>query len=160
MTPSPDHHEKLERALHQTLRTLPPRRAPRTLESRVLAELERRAALPWWRQSYAKWPLPARALFLLASVGLIKVTIMLVVWVMVGLDSAAYSEAISTRFAWVDTSLALGRSLMESCQLVFHRIPTYWLYASVGFVATMYFTLFGLGAAAYRTLYASQENQS
>ena len=45
MTPSSHHDpEKLERAIHETLRALPPRRAPRTLEARVLAELERRAA--------------------------------------------------------------------------------------------------------------------
>lgn len=160
MQPSPDHHERLERALHQTLRTLPPRRAPRTLESRVLAELERRAALPWWRQSYAQWPLPARALFLLASVGFIKLTIMLVVWIMVGLDSAAFTEAFSTQFAWAETIRSTGRSLIDSFLLVFHRIPTLWLYGAAAFAATMYFTLFGLGAAAYRALYATQEDQS
>ena len=47
MQPSPENHqEKLERAIHQTLRALPPRRAPRSLEDRVFAELARRAALP------------------------------------------------------------------------------------------------------------------
>lgn len=53
MHPAPDPEEKLERLIHRTLRDLAPRRAPRTLEARVFAELERRAALPWWRQSYA-----------------------------------------------------------------------------------------------------------
>jgi hypothetical protein len=160
MTPSPDHHEKLERALHQTLRALPPRRAPRTLESRVFAELERRAALPWWRQSYAQWPLAARAFFLLSSAGLIKVAIMAVVWVMVGLDSVAFTEAFATKFALVDTVLSLLGDLVDSCAVLFHRIPSVWLYGAAAFMATMYFTLFGLGAAAYRAFFASQENQS
>lgn len=155
--PPPDHnHEKLERAIHQTLRALPPRRAPRTLEARVFAELERLAALPWWRKSFAHWPLAARAVFLLASVGLVKVTIMAVVWVMVGLDSASFTEAFSTQFAWAQTGLALVRSVTDFGSFVFHSIPPLWLYGTAAFVAAMYVTLFGLGAAAYRTLYASR----
>src|SRR5476649_1202935 len=71
MTPSPDSHEKLEQLIHRTLREQPARRAPRSLEQRVLAELERRAALPWWRRSFAHWPLPARAGFLVICAALI-----------------------------------------------------------------------------------------
>ncbi len=159
MPPTPENHEKLERALHQTLRALPPRRAPRTLELRVLAELERRAALPWWRKSYAHWPLAARALFLLASAGLVKVTIMIAVWVMVGLDSAAFGEAFSTPVALWEATSSVASSLSDYGLMVFHRIPTMWLYGVAAFMATMYFTLFGLGAAAYRTLYAGRETQ-
>lgn len=54
---------RLERLLDRTLRGLPVRRAPATLESRVLAELARRAALPWWRRSFVHWPQAARAVF-------------------------------------------------------------------------------------------------
>ncbi|MBI3885017.1 MAG: hypothetical protein HY302_04730, partial [Opitutae bacterium] len=43
--------EELEQIVHQNLRALPPRRAPRTLGARVLAELERRRALAWWHRS-------------------------------------------------------------------------------------------------------------
>jgi hypothetical protein len=37
------------------------------LEARVYCEIERRAALPWWRLSFAHWPLFARAAFLVMS---------------------------------------------------------------------------------------------
>jgi hypothetical protein len=153
--PAPDHHENLERSVHQTLRALPPRRAPRTLEQRVLAELERRAALPWWRQSFAHWPLAARAVFLLLSAGLVKLTLMAVVWVMSDLDTAATREAVSTQFSWVQSTLAVWNSMTDFGAVVIHRIPPVWLYGTAAFVAAMYLTLFGLGAAAYRTLYAS-----
>ena len=36
---------------------------------------------------------------------------------------------------------------------LFNRIPSLWLYGGLAFVGLMYVTLFGLGAAAYRTLY-------
>jgi hypothetical protein len=48
--------EQLEKLIHSNLRALPDRRAPRSLESRVHAAIETRAALPWWKQSFAQWP--------------------------------------------------------------------------------------------------------
>lgn len=157
MKPSSENQsEKLERAIHQTLRALPPRRAPRSLEARVFAELARRAALPWWRQSFAHWPLAARAVFLLASVALVKLTLMAAVWVMSGFDSASFGSAVSAQFAWAQTGLSLGRGVADFFAILFRSIPPLWLYGTAAFVAMMYAALFGLGAAAYRTLYASR----
>ena len=64
--------EALERLLDRALHELPSRRAPPTLESRVIRELDRRAALPWWRRSFAHWPLLARAGFLVIGAALIR----------------------------------------------------------------------------------------
>lgn len=157
MTPSPKKSsEHLERAIHQTLRALPARRAPRTLELRVLAELERLAALPWWKKSFAHWPLAARAVFLLISVALVKLAIMAAVWVMTGFDSAAYADALSAQFTWVQTGLSVTRSIWDVASNLFSLIPPLWLYGTAAVVAALYAALFGLGAAAYRTLYASR----
>ena len=43
---------EIEARLGQALRALPERRAPATLESRVLDTLARRAPLPWWRRDF------------------------------------------------------------------------------------------------------------
>src|ERR1700738_3597831 len=76
MTPNESHEasesQTLERLLDRALRELPLRRAPLTLESRVFGELQRRAALPWWRRSFAHWPLLARAAFLVICGVLIR----------------------------------------------------------------------------------------
>ena len=157
MNPLPENHdEKLERAIHQTLRALPARRAPRTLEARVFAELARRAALPWWRQSFAHWPLAARAVFLLASVALVKLVLMASVWVMAGFDATVFTAAFSTPAAWVETTISLARGVAGFCSIIFRSIPPFWLYGAAAFVAVLYAALFGLGAAAYRTLYVSR----
>jgi hypothetical protein len=55
-----DQDERLEQLLGRTVRDLPLRRAPLELELRVLGELERRQASPWWRLSFAHWPFLAR----------------------------------------------------------------------------------------------------
>lgn len=157
MTPSPDQNEKLERAIHQTLRALPPRRAPRSLESRVFAELERRAALPWWRQSFLHWPLAVRAVFLLASAGLVKITIMAVIWAVGGVEAAStVPDVVTNSYGWAQTALSAGRSVADFASLMFNSIPTLWLYGVAAFAVAMYAALFGLGAAAYRTLYADR----
>ena len=45
--------DNLEQLIDRTLRELPLRRAPRTLETRVLAAIAARQALPWWKRSGA-----------------------------------------------------------------------------------------------------------
>ena len=85
--------EDLEKFIHQTLRALPARRAPHSLESRVRAAIAARAALPWWRQSFARWPLAARVAFFIGSAGVAKVALMAAVWVLAGFDGAQFTNA-------------------------------------------------------------------
>lgn len=59
-----------EQLVDRALRQLPLRTAPPTLESRVHRALQRRAALPWWRQSFVHWPTVARAAFVLVCIAL------------------------------------------------------------------------------------------
>lgn len=149
---TPDENPNLERLIHRTLRELPPRPAPRSLEQRVLAEIARRAALPWWRKSFAHWPVPARALLLVACAGTAKLALMAGVWVMAGFDPAQYREAFATQFGWMQTALAVGHALFGWVDVVARNLPPLWLYGGLAFAAAMYAALFGLGAAAYKAI--------
>lgn len=153
MTPSPHDEEKLAQAIHRTLRDLPPRPAPRSLELRVLAELARRAALPWWRHSFSHWPAAARATFCVASAGVIKLVLMATVWVMAGFDPAQFQAAFAPQFTWMENGFAVVQAIAGFVEIVLRNIPTLWLYGGLAFVAILYVALFGLGAAAYRVLY-------
>lgn len=152
MIPSPDKHEKLEHLIQQTLQELPTRRAPRSLEERVLAEIDRRALLPWWRKSFAHWPVAARACFLLASLGVVKIALWGAVWVMAGFDNAQFREAFAPEVTWMESGLAVVNAIAGFFDIMLRNIPSIWLYGGLAFVAAMYFALFGLGAAAYRTI--------
>ncbi len=68
--------QKLEQVLNRALHGLPLRRAPSSLEARVINELERRAAAPWWRANFTKWPVAARVAFVLTCAGLSAATIL------------------------------------------------------------------------------------
>ena len=61
---TPESEKNLEQLISRTLRDLPPRRAPRSLESRVLAALEHQAVIPWYHKSWSYWPAAIRASFL------------------------------------------------------------------------------------------------
>ncbi len=56
----PDYENRLEAEIDRVLKELPELSAPASLQGRVLAAIERRAALPWYRQSWQMWPLSLR----------------------------------------------------------------------------------------------------
>jgi hypothetical protein len=141
-------HDPLERLLDRTLRELPPRRAPSTLESRVFAELERRASLPWWRRSFAHWPRMARAGFLLICAGSAGLAV----------AGAAAAAADVRSLYWareIGSLMASGGNLVA---LLAGIAPPLWFYEGIAVCAVLYAALFGLGAALYRTLYLQAVN--
>ena len=146
-----DPNDPLERLLDRTLRELPLRRAPPTLEARVCSELERRAARPWWRRSFAHWPPPARAAFLA------------ICSVLTGLAFLGGTAAVSAVRAlhesgalfpsWAHQAAMLMASAGNLVTLLAHAVPPGWLYEIIAACAVLYAVLFGLGAVVYRTLY-------
>ena len=147
---SADHErqDELERQLTRTLRDQPLRRAPDSLERRVLAQLEAGAAVTPWRRGFAHWPMAARVAFLAASVGFVKVALSIAVWLSTPLDSRVASFDLPSQIAWVQTLFAAIGSVART-------VPSLWVHAGIAIFAIMYLALFGVGASAYRTLRAA-----
>lgn len=152
---TPEEQQKLERLIHRTLRELPTRSAPPSLESRVQAELARRAALPWWRKSFLSWPLPARAVFVVACGALVKLVLMATGWASAGVSTAQVKSTFASELQWAKTGTNLFNSATDLTATLLGSIPPLWLYGGIATIVALYVALFGLGAAAYRTLYAS-----
>jgi predicted anti-sigma-YlaC factor YlaD len=148
--------DTLEGLVDRALHDLPVRRAPATLESRVLAELERRAALPWWRRSFAHWPLPARTGFLVICIALIGFAFVGGATAMDGLRSLSDSGALS--LSWAREAAVLMASAGNLIALLTRAVPPSLLYGGLAVCAALYAALFGLGAAVYRTLYLQPKN--
>jgi hypothetical protein len=142
--------QKLEQIIHQTLRGLPERRAPDSLESRVLAAVAARGNRAWWRQSFVHWPLAARSAFALAAVAVVAAL-------------AVLGTRGSLPLPHVDGALALladlrfaAAALTEAGAAVVRGIPTLWWYSALLFLGVLYAALFGIGVTAYRTLVANR----
>lgn len=146
--------EELEKMIHQTLRSLPDRRAPRSLEARVMAAIAAREALPWWRQSYRAWPMAARLAFVVVSVGLAAGLMLGTVWAMTDLRSSDVSQVVATPLLWIEMARNAIASLTHVGAVIVRQIPPLWLYGGLAVFAAAYATMFGIGAAAYRTLIA------
>ncbi len=141
----------LEKVLTEALRGLPPRRAPLDLESRVLDELRRRASQVWWRRSFTHWPAAARTAFVLLNIALVAVTFLNGFSSVVG--GRSFSEFTALVLMWMRPFLTVLSSVGGLTPVLLHSIPQGWLYAGLVVSAVLYTALFGLGAAAYRTLY-------
>ena len=89
-----DRHEKLESFLAQLAHSQPLRRAPASLQARVLAQLAaREAPIPWWRRGFAHWPGVARAGFLIASCGFVWLAVAAVMWAITFVGSRQVASA-------------------------------------------------------------------
>jgi hypothetical protein len=146
-----DSEQQLERALNQAFSGLGWRRAPGTLEARVVQELERRAALPWWRVSFAHWPVVPRVAFVMVCAALVAATILGGVFAFLG--DRSLNEVAGLVLSWANPFLAVMSSAGGIAALLVRIIPPLWLYGGLALGIMLYVALFGLGAAAYRTLY-------
>jgi hypothetical protein len=142
-----------EELVSRMLRKVAARRAPASLQVRVLQELQRRAALPWWRRGFANWPLAARAAFMALSVAIMGLTF-LGSWVGAGARVVQELQLLST--SWAQPAVAAVASAAGWAALLGRVIPPGYLYGSLAVGAVLYAVLFGLGAAAYHTLYRPQ----
>lgn len=145
MSADRNRQDELERQLTRALREQPLRRAPGTLERRVFAQIESGAVATGWRRGFAHWPMAARLVFLAASVGVVKLALMIAMWIASPLDSPAVSVDLPSQVAWMQTLLVATGSVVRT-------VPSLWLHAGLAVLALMYAALFGIGATAYRTM--------
>ena len=151
--PTPD---RLEQWLTRQVQSLPLRSAPRTLSTRVMTELQRRAALPWWRKSFLCWPVSAQMALVAACLGLANISVGLLRWLNVAPRGEELSVLIDRPVTWLEWFASALHGAQAFCELLLRHLPSVWLYGGLLTVLLLYATLCGIGAAAYRTLYADR----
>lgn len=152
--------DKLEASIHRVLRKLPDRKAPGGLEARILAEIGRRAALPWWRKSFAHWPRAVRTVFY--AVSSLAAALLVAGFFLLGRTSGAHqvSGGISTSFAWIAIARDVVAAGRERVRILIASIPPLWLYGVGGTIALSYAALAGIAAAGYRAFSGRQIPQT
>jgi hypothetical protein len=149
-----DGPEKLERSVDGLLREQPLRRAPATLEARVLAQIAlQQAPIPWWRKGFTHWPVAARVVFLIASYGFIRLALAGVMSVIAFVRSDEVAGTAMSRLHMTGEAISATASAVA---LLVHAVPPMWLYGTAAFGFALYAVLFGLGTVAYRTLYVQR----
>lgn len=144
--------EKLERLVSQVLRDQPPRRAPASLEARVLGELSARARLPWWRRGVATWPAAVRVPVITACAICVPLVWVLSLWLaarLVAVTRSSVAGPLATLRHTGHTLASLGTALAHLMQ----SIPHVWLVGGIIAAASVYAVLFALVAFGYSLLY-------
>lgn len=144
--------EKLERLVGQALREQPLRRAPASLEARVLGELAARARLPWWRRGIASWPAAVRVPVIAGCAVCVPLVWVLSLWLAARLVTAIRSR-VAGPLATLHEAGQMLASLGATATHLFQIIPREWLLGGILATATVYAVLFALIAVGYSLLY-------
>jgi len=148
--------EKLERLVSQVLRDQPLRRAPASLETRVLSELAARARLPWWRRGIATWPASLRVPVIAICAVSVPTVWILSLWLATHLASATRSRVAGPLAAIRGTGHAFA-SLGTIITDIVQGIPREWLVGGFIATATLYAALFALVVVGYSLLFPRPE---
>jgi len=152
--PPPD--PRLEEFIAAIARAQPLRRAPATLEERVLRQIAQRAARPWWRLGFSDWPWPVRLLCLplgaafveLAFLAGTRVALLWQSWQ----SSLRYSTLAVSAHSTLQSLADLARAGRTLAALAAQGVAGNWVYGTAAAGLLLYALLFGLGAAAFRAL--------
>ena len=145
--------EKLERLVSQVLRDQPLRRAPASLEARVLGELAARALLPWWRRGIASWPAAVRVPVIAACAVCVPLVWILSVWVAARLVSVTRHPGAAGPLASLWDAGHTLASFGTTVSHIIQSIPRDWLVGGIIATAMLYVALFALVAVGYSLLY-------
>jgi len=160
MTLSSEDQARLERLIGAGLASQPNIKAPATLQSLVLTELARRAALPWWHRSFRHWPMTMRIAFLLTALGVVRAVLSVTAWSDASHAAREIAAPVTGGLSWLQSAAAVystfGSLIHDLGETLFHRIPGLWLYAGIGGLVAMYAVLAGIGVTVYRTLDGAQ----
>lgn len=148
--------EKLERLVSQVLRDQPLRRAPASLETRVLGELAARSRLPWWRRGIATWPVSVRIPVIATCAVCVPAVWVLSLWLAAHLASVTRSRMAGPLATIRDAGHTVS-SLGALTTHIVQSIPREWLLGGFVATATLYATLFALAAFGYSLLFPRPE---
>lgn len=145
--------EQLEQKIHAVLRQQPPRSAPASLEARVLGEIARRQALPWWHQSYAYWPHSIKLAFLVVATGVAGALLLGSMHLLGVISGDLVEQLVTPVFGAAHTLRSACSALIGLVSPSWPELSSTYLYAGLAVVGGAYAVMLGLGATAYRVLW-------
>lgn len=144
---NPQYEQQLEASVRRELNVLGELPAPPALANRILRVIEQRAAAPWYRQSWAAWPLSLR---------LVSLTVMLLAFGAVCWGAWALTPtagASGTLESWLADAGAIWRTLGvlgNTAATLLSRLGTGVIIAGAAVVFAAWVMCIGLGTAYVR----------
>ena len=153
--------KQLELVISRELKALPELAAPATVGSRVMAVIERRLSVPWYRRSWETWPVALR----MASFAAMLVVfggLCVAGWELSRME--AMMSAVHRGAQWfsgLNTIGSLFNILAGSVALVVKKLGTVFIIACLVAAGLGYAMFMGLGTVYFRLAFAKPSpNQS
>ena len=153
---NPDYNKQLEAAISRELKALPELTAPAVLANRVMATLEQRARVPWYRRSWQTWPVAMQAASLVVLLALFG-GLCLGGWQLSQTGTATL--ALHRVGEWFSGLSMIGNTfnaLANAAVLVMKKLGTGVIVACLLAVGTGYAVCVGLGTVYFRLAFAKR----
>ena len=154
---NPDYDNQLEAAISRELKALPELSAPGALASRVMAAIEQRARVPWYRRSWQTWPAALQAASLVVLLALFG-GLCLGGWQLS--QTGAATLALHRAGEWYSGLGVIGNifnALANAAVLVVKKLGTGFLVACLVVMGTGYAMCIGAGTVYYRLAFAKRQ---
>ena len=150
----PDNEIRLEEEIGLALKGLPELKAPPTLTRRVMARIESRVELPWYRRSWQNWPVGLQTASFIALL-LMFGGLTFGVWELFKApETAAALNKTSDWFSGLSVLWNTIHALASAALLAIQQLGTGVIIAGIVMVMFAYFACIGLGTVAVRFTFA------
>jgi hypothetical protein len=142
--------KELEELLHRQLSKLPLRKAPSTLIPRVLAAIEAKSRLPWWKRPWPTWPNQWRLLSIPVLLAVCFAMVFGAVQISEWNSVQLFSQNLSGSLGGIVPLFKAGLTLLKAALTSTAALGHHWLLLGAAVVFIMYFACIGIGTACFR----------
>ncbi len=150
--------QQLELAIRRELKALPALAAPAAVANRVMATIERRLNVPWYRRSWETWPAALRATSLAVMLALFG-GLCLAGW---ELSRAETVQQVTQRtgqwFSGLDSLESIPGILINSAVLVVKKLGTPFIVACLVSAGLGYAMFLALGTVYFRLAFSKRQS--
>jgi len=162
-----DRGQRLERLIQRALSELPQRRAPASLEQRVIEAIEGRAGHASQQESsggerirrggFGSWPLTVKAALIACCLASVIVVLVGLKELVTRIGLIAADPSIAGRVETLRHAGEAAAALGALPARLIRAVPADWLLGGLIATAVLYTVLFALVAIGYSTLYVTPE---
>jgi hypothetical protein len=145
-----NHEQHLEGLIRRELSRLPLVPAPPTLVHRVMLAVHERARQPWWRRSWATWPIAVRVLFLFCALGIACVGLLGLVQLNAGLPLAHIADQAAQSLGFLRPIWDVCVALAGALALVARAVSPWLVWSLALTLGVVYLASVGLGTLCCR----------